>query len=648
MTDPRKLHPITYRPDIDGLRSVAVVSVVLFHAQFVVLGTDLFSGGFVGVDVFFVISGYLITSIILREMVNGGFSITRFYERRARRILPALLTVILVSVPFAWSLMLPKAVKEFAGSILSSLAFGSNIWFWQEDGYWAEPSEFKPFLHTWSLSVEEQFYVIFPLLLLILWRFTRRYITSVLVVVFFCSLLLADVTSRTNPEAAFYLPFARGWELLAGAILAKLEMSHGRSRNTILTNIMPVSGLFLIFHAFLFFDGSTAHPSFLTLIPVAGTMLLIWYCQPGEVVTDALSSRPMVAIGLISYSFYLWHFPAFALARIWDPELSQLDLVVLIFLAMALSAASYWLVERPFRNKRLLNVRVFTATILMVTLTIAVVMGVAFSNNGLWGRYTDGQLEMLGIGEDRTVFDEYVHRLLKITRVHSEFSDANEFNDLLIIGDSYSGDVLNALDSGGFLGGLEVLSHYISSDCHNVSANSSYQEFIASENVEKCKGTVRVGDDALRSRMADAEMVLIASSWREYSTSELLPLLQAAQIETNGIVLIVGRKHFGRPDLRELVRLSSEELQSIRLEYRTHLNQIALVPKELDQNYLDLHHLFCGNSSSCPIATPGGHLISYDGGHLTQKGAAYLAELLRENPQFSESWSSAFKETRAP
>ena len=213
---------LKYRREIDGSRAIAVAAVVLYHADFTFRGLTVFKGGFIGVDIFFVISGYLITSIILREMAENKFSFAGFYERRARRILPALFTVMLASIPFAWMYMLPKALKEYAGSVLSGLAFGSNIWFWQEASYWTEPSALKPLLHTWSLSVEEQFYVLFPVALVLIWKFARRYLTSLFVLGFLLSLQLAHSGSVRFPDESFYLLPSRGWELLAGALLAKL------------------------------------------------------------------------------------------------------------------------------------------------------------------------------------------------------------------------------------------------------------------------------------------------------------------------------------------------------------------------------------------------------------------------------------------
>lgn len=352
---------IKYRPEIDGLRAIAVSAVVLYHAEFAFAGISPFQGGFVGVDIFFVISGYLITLIILREIQAGTFTFRDFYERRARRILPALFTVMLVSVPFAWKYMLPKAMKEYAGSVLSSLAFCSNIWFWKEDSYTAEPSALKPFLHTWSLSVEEQFYVFFPIALILLWKYARNHITSLFVLLFLFSLQLANWGSTVFPDASFFLLPTRIWELLGGALLAKLELERGRNTNSFLESVMPAVGLFLICHAIVFFDDLMPHPSFRTLLPVAGTMLILWYSKPGEFVSSVLSWKPLVAVGLISYSFYLWHFPIFAFARLRDTTLTTYVKVECILLALILSILSYHLVEQPARNRKKFKTRYFLA-----------------------------------------------------------------------------------------------------------------------------------------------------------------------------------------------------------------------------------------------------------------------------------------------
>ena len=247
---------ILYRPEIDGLRTIAVVAVVLYHAQITIMGQQPFKGGFIGVDIFFVISGYLITSIILKELINtGSFSFKHFYERRIRRILPALLVVMLVSIPFAWMYLIPSSFIDFSKSVFFSLGFSSNFYFhYSGQIYGAVNGLLKPFLHTWSLSVEEQFYIIFPLTLVIILKYLKKYLIHVLFIGFLISLGLAEWTSKNYPSISFYFLHTRMWELLAGSILAYFEITFGhRSKNKTLNIILPKVGFFLIILTIFFF-----------------------------------------------------------------------------------------------------------------------------------------------------------------------------------------------------------------------------------------------------------------------------------------------------------------------------------------------------------------------------------------------------------
>jgi len=344
---------LTYRPEIDGLRAIAVGAVILYHAQITILGHQPFKGGFIGVDIFFVISGYLIASIILKELVTtGSFSFKHFYERRARRILPALLFVMLASLPFAWTYLLPSSFVDFSKSILYSLGFSSNFYFhYSGQEYGVESGLLKPFLHTWSLSVEEQFYILFPIILLITFKYFRKYLIHILILGFVISLGLADWTSRNYPSASFYFLHTRMWELLAGSIMAYFEITLGhRSKNKTLNIILPTIGLILIGHSILFFNDKMYHPSFFTLSPIIGVCLVIWFSNKDELSTKILSSGLFVGIGLISYSLYLWHYPIFAFYRYTFAQgsiLSEISIIISLFL---LSSVSYFFLEKNFRN----------------------------------------------------------------------------------------------------------------------------------------------------------------------------------------------------------------------------------------------------------------------------------------------------------
>ncbi|MFM8875477.1 MAG: acyltransferase family protein, partial [Anaerolineae bacterium] len=305
-----------YRADIDGLRGIAVIVVILFHAGF-----ETFSGGFVGVDIFFVISGYLITTIILTELDKGHFSLVNFYERRVRRILPALVLVLTVSLIYAWFRLLPVDMEDFARSLVAVSTFSSNILFWQTSGYWETSSDIKPLLHTWSLAVEEQYYLIFPLFLMFMWRFRKRWIFASFILVAILSLAVAQWGAYNKPSASFYLLPTRAWEIAIGAVLAfiflyKLKIVNNLISNTFLSNIMAILGLTMIGYSVFFFDANTPFPSFYALVPTLGTGLIVFFSTSETITGRLLSTKPLVTIGLISYSAYLWHQPLFAFTRL--------------------------------------------------------------------------------------------------------------------------------------------------------------------------------------------------------------------------------------------------------------------------------------------------------------------------------------------
>lgn len=336
-----------YRPEVDGLRAVAVVPVILFHAGF-----EFFSGGYVGVDVFFVISGYLITTIILAEMNEGRFSLVNFYERRARRILPALMFVILVCLPFAWMWLTPGDMEYFARSIAAVAVFSSNILFWQESGYFDAAAELKPLLHTWSLAVEEQFYVLFPLLLMATWRFGWQKIIAIMAGIFILSLGLAEWAVQNKPWAAFFLLPTRAWELLLGAFCAFFLMRYSTEKFRTVGNLMSFAGIALIAAAVFMFEKSTPVPGVYALIPTVGTALIILFANKGTLAHSLLSLKAFVGIGLVSYSAYLWHQPLFAFARhrlLHEP--SEALMLGLSLAALLLAYVTWRLIEQPFRNK---------------------------------------------------------------------------------------------------------------------------------------------------------------------------------------------------------------------------------------------------------------------------------------------------------
>lgn len=341
-----------YRAEIDGLRALAVVPVILFHA-----GYKLFSGGFVGVDVFFVISGYLITTILIEDIENKQFSIVNFYERRARRLLPALFFVMFACIPFAWMWMIPSQMKDFSQSLVAMSLFASNVLFCRTSGYFDAAAEEKPLLHTWSLAVEEQYYVLFPIFLILAWRFGKNRVFWMIVVMATISLLLSEWGWRNKATANFYLAPTRAWELFAGSIAAFIVQKQGVKKN----NTLAFLGLTAIIFSIFFYDETTPFPSLYALVPVLGVILLILYADKETFAAKILGTKGFVGVGLISYSAYLWHQPLFAFARIQaESTPTNLHLFLLTASSLPLAYLSWKFVETPFRvNKKITRNGVF-------------------------------------------------------------------------------------------------------------------------------------------------------------------------------------------------------------------------------------------------------------------------------------------------
>jgi peptidoglycan/LPS O-acetylase OafA/YrhL len=333
--------PQIYRPDIDGLRAIAVIPVVLFHA-----GIQWFSGGYVGVDVFFVISGFLITGILARSMREGRYSIVDFYQRRARRIFPALIAMALATWIAGYAFLTPDEFSELGKSTLAIAGFVSNFYFWKSVGYFQAASTFQPFLHTWSLAVEEQFYILFPVLLFFL-HGKRKFLIPLLLSIFVISLMVSIILVPLKPRMAFYLLPGRAWELMAGGILALGVFERFWSRRT--AALLSLPGIAFIIVPFFCYTDATAFPGMAAVPPVLGSCLLIW--ARGEGVGRILASRPMVAIGLLSYSLYLWHLPIFEFAKyLTGSALSPWLGLTLSVVSLAVSWFSLHVFEAPFRR----------------------------------------------------------------------------------------------------------------------------------------------------------------------------------------------------------------------------------------------------------------------------------------------------------
>lgn len=378
------------RHEINGLRAIAVIAVILYHADISIFGRPLFTGGFLGVDIFFVVSGYIISRLLLNELKEQGtINVLNFFERRARRILPALIIVGLVTLSFCWFYILPSSLVELSKSLLATLFFVSNIFFYMSSvAYGAEILQITPFLHSWSLGIEEQFYLLFPILLLVFRRAPKGFLLTIFLGLLFFSLQFAELISNKYPLLNFYMIFSRAWELTLGVLIAIIEVHYGWSKNRIAQHLMPISGLYLIAYSFIFFTDDMPMPGFQSLMPVIGTGFILIFASKDDLVGRVLSFRLFSGIGLVSYSAYLWHYPIFILSSFVISVATLTNSFLLILLTFFLSALSYFLIEQPFRNKAKINTKLFLTSIFLgvsslIGATTAVIVNEGFPSRKL-------------------------------------------------------------------------------------------------------------------------------------------------------------------------------------------------------------------------------------------------------------------------
>jgi peptidoglycan/LPS O-acetylase OafA/YrhL len=455
---------LKYRADIDGLRAVAVLSVLAFH-----IGIGRAQGGYVGVDVFFVISGYLISSIIFSEIATSRFSLASFYERRIRRIFPALFAMLAVSSVFAYVYLLPSELVDYAKSTLAATTSTSNFYFWQHSGYFDAPTS-QPMLHTWSLAVEEQFYVSFPLFLVLVRKLFPSRLRLSVVVLFLTSLILSGVLVWRNQGTAFYMPYTRAWEILLGTMLS-LGM-FPRLSSAWLRNVATLAGIGLITFSVLFYFRDTVFPGFSALVPCVGSALIIGAGESGSsLVGKVLAWRPVVFVGLISYSLYLWHWPVIVLrqmglligvsavaAHVPGLHLSshQFDVLLEVSIAFLLAVLSWKFVEQPFRSGvlRLKGRPLFAFASVAMCILIGVSLWTVVAG-GFRGRFPAGALEIASAldGNNETqsmrtgscfITTEFPFEVYKNDVCLHQDPDRKNY---LLLGDSHSAMLWQALSS---------------------------------------------------------------------------------------------------------------------------------------------------------------------------------------------------------
>ncbi len=623
-----------YRADIDGLRAVAVISVILFHA-----GISIFSGGYVGVDVFFVISGYLITNIILKEKEAGHFSLIDFYERRTRRILPALFLVIFCCIPFVLLWLFPGKAEAFGRATISTVLFVSNFLFWRETGYFADTADESPLLHTWSLSVEEQFYLLFPLCVITCWKLGKRWLVSFIAIICFISLALSqfggnitlispflekNLSFTAVPSFAFFLPITRAWELLIGSLAAFHHHKHQQLKGKPWHSAL---GLICIFIAIFYFDNSTPFPSFYTLLPVVGTALILLYNRDASPIRSLLELPPLVKIGLISYSAYLWHQPIFAFARIrFNPQPTTFYLLILCVFILAYLSWKY--VEKPFRNKHIIS-RKFIFTFSFIGSLFLILIGTSFiTTDGYINRYKKADKRLASI-EHLNEAQYVIQRFLE--HKNTSLPPRNSKTNIVLIGDSFAQDFHNILAEGELLKHSNIATHFVRNGCGNIWTDELLESYIEQDIYHECISTNPYQNKLLLSNLERADIVFLATAWKEWEVKKLGKSITRIKQHTKGKIYVVGKKELGQIDIRALLSFPPDTRRTITHRTRQEtitLNQ-TLSTIEPKSHFIDLQSLLCNEQNICDVFDNNIDLISYDGSHLTREGAVYLGAQLK-------------------
>ena len=627
-----------YRAEVDGLRAVAVLPVILFHA-----GLSVSSGGFVGVDVFFVISGYLITSIIIEQVQRGTFSLLDFYARRARRILPALFFVLLCTMPLAWWWMVPGELREASQSVAAVSVFGSNFLFWFHSGYFDRLAAEKPLLHTWSLSVEEQFYVLFPMTLLVLWRFGTRSLIVLVATVAVVSLALAEYWQPWDASAAFYLLPTRAWELSIGVLCALVQFKRGQLKSEALSAL----GLVLIAASVVLYDQTVPFPSLYTLVPVGGAAFVILFAAEHTRTARFLSTKPLVGIGLISYSAYLWHHPLFALARIHSFEPPGISIMLALGgLSLLLAYVSWRFVEQPIRQ--------FHGASPAKVLVVAAGVSALFFGVGTSGHLTDGFRSVKTTPEQRHLLDmaQYSPKRPECHTRGKDYRrpvDACEYFDgtvrWAVLGDSHAVELAYAVAERGKSFGVKV-KHLSFSACGPVVDHTAAE--VDCRNWTREAVEYIVGDPTIDAVIVNYRLQMYL--WGDHSgVFPQLPNTVSEDVRNaywRDLVRILGRLADAKK--RVLLVLQAPELrrhvEQIIMEPGSRGDRVGVTRRWWDQRkaFVDSHRsdlppkvlvidptdLFC-DSASC-YAVRDEQTLYYDADHLSVIGASYVARRVFE------------------
>jgi peptidoglycan/LPS O-acetylase OafA/YrhL len=593
-----------YRPEVDGLRAVAVCSVILYHA-----GVPAFGGGYLGVDIFFVISGYLITGNIVRELIDGRLSVWDFYDRRIRRIIPALLVVMIVSTVAAYCLMLPDDLENFGQSLVATSLFANNVLLLLTSGYFALEASFKPLMHTWSLAVEEQYYFVVPLVLWAAFRLgAMKALLWMVLGIVLASFALSLWAAKAMPVANFLLLPFRAWELGIGAtaVLIEARLKNWRGPTTHFGCALAFAGLAMIAAPIVLFGIRPSQPSFVSLVPVLGTTLVLVFAQDTVGLGRLLAMKPIVALGIVSYSAYLYHQPVFAFARItrleepsWKVMLAYVPLVFL------LAWVSWRFVEQPFRNRS--KIRFRSVAWLLGPASVAVVaIGLAMHlTSGFFASWPE-------LANDDPMFgtkQNIAYNSRPLAYLDRRFDAHSDRPKLLVLGNSQARDFINMAFESGHVDGIE-LSYSNAGVCNFGASTASLQENISR-----------------------ADFIVLGSGYSKCTAPGLAQLRELTQAR----LIVIGIKNFGWNN-NAVMLLPTAERYSFRTKPLARIvAQNAIGSRMIDPAiYVDILAMISDAEGRVPVFTPTRKFISEDRTHLTEAGASYIGSIIFQHPALSE------------
>lgn len=629
-----------YRRDIDGLRAISILLVLAYHA-----GIAPFSGGFIGVDVFFVISGFLITGLILRERQAETFTYSAFYLRRFRRLLPAFLVVTLVTTIAAWAVMVPEDLRYYSASLAASWLGVSNFFFATLSGnYFSPRMESFPLLHTWSLGVEEQFYVIWPALLILVGGYLRKGFAPLLIVLASVLIVSSEFVARSSPSLAYYhLPF-RAFEMIFGALLA-MKVGKWPVPSPLMGSVVSSVSLLIILYMAVTLTGESIFPGINAAIVAAASVGVIYgNSSPQSCVSRVLSMPVFVGIGLLSYSLYLWHWPIFSMLRYRQVELIGLALILSIAASLILSWATWILVEIPYRKKVGLSFRKALVGFLVMPAAIAATFFVlVMSLDGVPQRFSpELRTLMASYSSDRdfsrkcSIRDsDSVNIRPDVLEEHCSFGAESTKVSVLLLGDSHANHMRPFLDVALKDASRRAVYH-VQGNCLAVRGISTPHE----------ENSCALRNRALLDISDDIDYVVLASAWASYPIEEVREGLRTAVtqlLEAGATPVIFKDTPSPGRDMSKCVLYNALGWKQENCEYpvsdvrsREDMYDSAIDEVALNQNkvvVVDPKSGLCG-SESC-VTSLKGIAVYRDSNHLNDGAARLLGELfLMDAPNF--------------